>query len=180
MQHKSPVVWLTGMSGSGKTTLANKLKIYFDKRICAISIIDGDSVRDSDKKQLGFGMQDVRINNTRIALLCNKQREEFDLVIVPVISPYNKIREEVREVLNPDFHLVYLKTDINSLKGRDPKGLYAAADRGDINDLIGYSKINLYDEPNNPELIVPTTSKISPDESFNILLNYITEIVLPN
>ena len=110
--------------------------------------------------------------------MCNKQRANFDLIIVPVISPYNKIREEIRKQLKPNFHLIYLKADVDSLKDRDTKGLYAAADRGEINDLIGYSEVNPYDQPNNPELIISTSNKVSVDESIDILISYINKEIL--
>jgi adenylyl-sulfate kinase len=175
MNKNSPVIWLTGMSGSGKSTLANKLKKNIESKGYTISIIDGDSVRDADNKKLGFGLDDVRTNNMHIASLCNKYRSEFDLVVAPVISPYNKVREEVRNFIEPNFHLVYLQTDIDSLKNRDPKGLYASADRGDIIDLIGYSEVNPYDEPDNSELVISTANNISLEDSFATLLNYVKQ-----
>ena len=178
MNKDSHIIWLTGMSGSGKSTLANLIKKYFEEKKCVVSIIDGDFVRDNDEKQLGFGLNDVRINNMRIVSICNKQRANFDLIIVPVISPYNKIREEIRKQLKPNFHLIYLKADVDSLKDRDTKGLYAAADRGEINDLIGYSEVNPYDQPNNPELIISTSNKASVDESIDILISYINKEIL--
>jgi hypothetical protein len=49
--------------------------------------------------------------------------------------------------LEPYYHLVYIEANINSLKDRDPKGLYNAADQGEIKDLVGYSDINPYEKP---------------------------------
>ncbi len=175
MKKESPVIWLTGMSGSGKSTLASKVKSWADNAEYSISIIDGDSVRDSNKKKLGFNMADVRTNNIRIASRCREDRAKFDLVVVPVISPYEEVRIEVRDSLKPGFHLVYLKTDVDSLKERDTKGLYAASDRGEINDLIGYSKINPYDEPCNAELVISTSNTVSLNDSFDVLLGYIKQ-----
>jgi len=177
MKNSSAIVWLTGMSGSGKSTLANRLKEILTKKNKRILIIDGDSIRDLYKDKLGFGVNDVRLNNTRIADMCNKNRGVFDLIIVPVISPYEEIRQEVRKILEPNFHLVYLKTDINSLKDRDTKGLYAASDRGNIDNLIGYSDINPYDKPKNPELIVCTSNNTSIDESFSRVFDYVIELL---
>jgi adenylylsulfate kinase len=179
MCKKSPIIWFTGMSGSGKSTLSELLKKVLNDKGYSVSIIDGDYIRDNNEK-LGFGFDDVYINNIRISSICNKQRKEFDIILVPVISPYNVIREEIRRILEPNFHLVYLQTNISSLKDRDPKGLYAAADQGKINDLIGYSKVNTYDEPHDPELIISTTSSVSPQASFNALMNYINKVVFIN
>ena len=74
-------------------------------------------------------------NNLRIASLCNKLRKEYDFILVPVISPYDQVRTQVRLMLEPNFYLVYLKVDIETLKKRDTKGLYSAADKGLISDL---------------------------------------------
>jgi|SaaInlStandDraft_7_1057024.scaffolds.fasta_scaffold16258_4 adenylyl-sulfate kinase len=177
MSSDSAIIWLTGMSGSGKSTLANLLMRRIEKNGRKVLIIDGDSVRDGDDQKLGFGIGDVRINNTRIASICSNQRNEFDVVIVPVISPYEEVRIEIRTILEPNFHLVYLQADIESLKHRDTKGLYSAADRGDINDLIGYSEINPYDEPNSPELVISTANKVSLEESFSTLFDYVNKAI---
>jgi len=177
MKHYAPVIWLTGMSASGKSTLAHQLKMRVEKYGYKTSIIDGDVVRERDDEKLGFGLDDVKINNMRIADICNIHRTKFDLVIVPVISPYEEVRNEVRKMLEPNFHLVYLKADINSLKDRDPKGLYAASDRGDITDLIGYSEINKYDEPKNAELTVYTGNGFMSKDSFITLFRYVNKVI---
>jgi len=175
--NQTPVVWLTGMSGSGKSTLANHISGNLKKDGYSVLIIDGDSIRDLDQKKLGFGFDDVLVNNMRIASLCEEQRDKFDLVLVPVISPYEKVRQKVRGVLEPNFHLVYLKSDIYSLKNRDTKGLYAAADRGEIQDLIGYSSINPYDTPVDPELTVLTSNNNSLEGSLRHILEYINNVI---
>ena len=165
------------MSGSGKSTLAEYVENYY-KNKCKICIIDGDDVRDKDTEKLGFDYKDVLKNNLRIAKLCLKLKNQgFDMVLVPVISPYEEVRKKIRLILKSYIHLVYVKTDINSLKKRDTKGLYAAADKGVINDLIGYSDINPYDEPDNAEIIIDT-SRATFNQSKDKLLNYIEGLVV--
>ena len=110
---KSPVIWFTGMSASGKSTLANYLKDSLFKRGYKGTIIDGDTIRDRDKQKLRYGFNDVLTNNIRIASLCEEQRTTYDFVLVPVISPYEEVRKKVRKILEPNFHLVYLKSDIS-------------------------------------------------------------------
>ncbi len=48
----------------------------------------------------------MSINNIRIYLMCNKQRAVNDVIIAPVISPYELIKEEVRQLLESNFHLI--------------------------------------------------------------------------
>ena len=149
------VVWLTGMSGSGKSTLAEYIKKNY--KVC---IVDGDDVRDKDIEKLGFGREDVLKNNVRIANFCLELKSKgFNLVLVPVISPYEEVRSKVREILEPNLCLVYIKVGIDVLRERDTKGLYAAADNKMINNLIGYSDTNPYDEPNNAEIVIDTSNE---------------------
>jgi len=175
---QSTVIWLTGMSGSGKSTLSDVLEQYFINKQYSVYILDGDAIRDNDSKPLGFGYDDVKINNLRIAERCLELRKKYDAIIVPVISPYESIRKMVREILFPDFYLIYLKTDINSLRERDTKGLYAAADKGIINDLIGYSDINPYDEPNNPDITIKTGNDTSLNASKNQLISFVNKEIV--
>ena len=164
------------MSGSGKSTLASYIESFCVQNNLKVYTIDGDEVRDKDVEKLGFGREDVLKNNLRIAELCLDLKDKgFNIVLVPVISPYEEIRIKVRFMLNPYLHLVYLKTDIDTLKKRDTKGLYAAADKGVINDLIGYSDINPYDEPDNAEVVVDTSIETPLEVSKNRILNYIEE-----
>jgi adenylylsulfate kinase len=175
---KAAIIWLTGMSGSGKTTHSKYLDTFFQERGYFVRVLDGDAIRNNDKKQLGFGFQDVRSNNLRIASLCNDNRDKLDVIIVPVISPYDKIRKEVRKLLSPMFHLIYLKASIEALRYRDTKGLYAAADRGEIKDLIGYSKYNPYEIPTDAEIVINTGVDISVEESRQKLTDYINSIIV--
>ena len=162
------------MSGSGKSTLASHIEIFCKKNKFKVYTIDGDKVRDKDMEKLGFGYKDVLKNNLRIAELCLDLKDRgFNVVLVPVISPYEEIRNKIRSILEPNLHLVYVMADIDSLKKRDTKGLYAASDKGEINDLIGYSEINPYDEPRNAEIIVDTGMGKSLESSKNKVLNYI-------
>jgi adenylyl-sulfate kinase len=172
------IIWLTGMSGSGKSTHSRHLKISFEKRDYSVKVLDGDAVRKSDEKKLGFSYKDVRSNNLRIAALCNENRNKFDVIIVPVISPYDEIRKEVRKLLSPKFHLIFIKADITSLRSRDPKGLYAAADCGEITNLIGYSKSNPYEIPLDAELAIDTGMASKIEECSQKLSDYINRVIL--
>jgi len=177
-QNSFNVIWLTGMSGSGKSTLASSVERFCKQNKFKVYTIDGDEVRDNDVEKLGFGYKDVLKNNLRIAELClDLKGKGFNLVLVPVISPYEEIRNKVRSILEPHLHLVYVKADIDSLKKRDTKGLYALADKGVINNLIGYSEINPYDEPENANITIHTNNKVPIDKSRNKLLNYMEQFV---
>jgi adenylyl-sulfate kinase len=174
---ESPIIWLTGMSGSGKTTLSNDLESLFMKHKYGVYVLDGDDIRAKDEEKLGFGHEDVMKNNLRISDLCKTLRKRYDVIVIPVISPYGDVRMKVRSILEPNFHLIYLKSDIESLRRRDTKGLYSKSDKGIIKDLIGYSETNPYEEPNNAELVVETSNEVSIDESREKLFSYIKKYI---
>ena len=165
------------MSGSGKTTHSNYLGSYFKKHGYSVKVLDGDAIRQNDNKQLGFSYKDVQTNNLRIASLCIEYRNECDIIIVPVISPSDKIRKETRKLLSPMFHLIFLEANIESLRSRDTKGLYAAADRGEITDLIGYSRCNPYEVPTDAEVVVNTGMGSTVEESKQKLFGYINRFI---
>ncbi len=167
------------MSGSGKSTLAEYIKDTYQKEGYSVRIIDGDDIRDRDVEKLGFGRKDVEVNNLRIAKLCLESKDNgFDLILVPVISPYDEVRKRTRSLLEPYYHLVYVEADIDSLKKRDTKGLYKAADQGLIHDLIGYSEINPYDRPSDSDFIVNTSNNTSLNDSKQALLEFIKNVTI--
>jgi adenylylsulfate kinase-like enzyme len=167
------------MSGSGKSTLAEYIKNTYQNEGYTVRIIDGDDIRDRDVEKLGFGRKDVEVNNLRIAKLCLDSKDsEFDLILVPVISPYDEVRKRTRSLLEPYYHLVYVETDIDSLKKRDTKGLYKAADQGLINDLIGYSEINPYDKPSDADFVINTNNNTLLNDSKQSLLRFVKSITI--
>ena len=179
MKRKFNIVWLTGMSGSGKSTLAEYIKDTYQKEGYRVCIIDGDDIRDRDVERLGFGRKEVEVNNLRIAKLCLELKDSgFDLILVPVISPYDEVRKRTRSLLKQFYHLVHVESDIDSLKKRDTKNLYKAADQGLINDLIGYSEINPYDKPSDADFVVNTNNNTLLDDSKKLLLGFVKSITI--
>ena len=167
------------MSGSGKSTFAEYIKDTYQKEGYSVRIIDGDDIRDRDVEKLGFGRKDVEVNNLRIAKLCLDSKDsEFDLILVPVISPYDEVRKRTRSLLEPYYHLVYVEADIDSLKKRDTKGLYKAADQGLINNLIGYSEINPYDKPSDADFVINTNNNTLLNDSKQSLLGFVKSITI--
>ena len=67
---------------------------------------------------------------------------------------HDEIRKEVRGILSPKFYRIFLQADIESLSSSDTEGLYAAADRNEIKDLIGCSKCNPYETPVDAEVVI--------------------------
>lgn len=92
------IIWITGQSGSGKTTLAKQLKT----KNCII--LDGDDIRDI--YPAGFLKLERWNHNIKVAKLAKLLESQGFDVIVSLICPYEKLREEVQEICNCGF--IYL------------------------------------------------------------------------
>ncbi|KKU14071.1 MAG: Adenylyl-sulfate kinase [Parcubacteria group bacterium GW2011_GWC2_45_7] len=150
------VVWLTGLSGSGKTTLAHAVKNCLEADGKRVIVLDGDAVRETVHRKLGFSREDIRENNLGIARLAKEKKEEVEIVLVPVISPYREDREAVKHIIGSDFAEVYVRCPLEKCMERDTKGLYAKAVAGEIDSMIGYSPTNPYEPPTSPDLLIDT------------------------
>lgn len=161
---QSPIFWFTGLSGSGKTTVTKLVSDILVQKNLKVRIIDGDDVRDNYAKRLGFSPEDIEINNKLICDLCQKERQHYDLILVPVISPLDKVRRMVKERLEPGFYLIYCNAKLESVMERDVKGLYQKAKEGKIPDMIGFSEVSPYEIPKNADLVLNTDGKVETEE----------------
>lgn len=166
------VLWFTGLSGSGKTTIANELKKKIENRGYTARVFDGDNIRNSEHKHLGFTRDDIEENNRLISYLCLKNIDSYDFILVPIISPFIKSREMARKILGDSFIEIYLSASLTECMRRDVKGLYKKALSGEIENFIGLSRDVPYQIPRTPEIMVDT-QKESITESVERILSYL-------
>ena len=164
-------LWFTGLSGAGKSTIANILEKEFRKNGLKIEILDGDIVRTHLSKGLGFSKEDRDINIKRIGYVASLLSRNGVIAIGAAISPYRKIRNEVRE-MHENFIEIYAKCSLEEVEKRDVKGLYKKARAGEIPQFTGIS--DPYEEPMDPEITVET-DKEEPEESANKIILWLQE-----
>jgi len=153
--HRSAVLWFTGLSGSGKSTVARRLERRLFEQGCQTTYLDGDNVRHGLNGDLGFSPADRKENIRRVAEVARLAFDHGTLTLCTFISPYRADREFARSLLPDDrFIEIYVKCDLEVVKRRDPKGLYAKAMRGEIPEFTGIS--SPYEEPTEPEILVET------------------------
>jgi len=166
------IFWFSGLSGSGKTTIAQTVKVLLEKEGRSVLILDGDDVRERFHKNLGFNVEDIKENNRLISELCHENKDLFDIILVPIISPYKESREKARELLNNKFYEVYVSASLKTVIARDTKGLYAKAASGLIDNLIGYSKNTIYEEPKDADLVINSNYQ-SVEQSVKMLYEFV-------
>jgi bifunctional enzyme CysN/CysC len=156
LKHQKPaVLWFTGLSASGKSTIANLV----EKRLHAMGrhtmVLDGDNVRHGLNRDLGFTEADRVENIRRVAEVAKLFVEAGLIVLVSFISPYRTERLQARErVEDGEFLEIFVDTPIEECRKRDPKGLYAKADAGQLRNFTGVDAP--YEAPLAPELHLPT------------------------
>lgn len=146
-------LWFTGLSGAGKSTLANRVEQVLLERGLRVEVLDGDVVRQNLSKGLGYSKEDRDTNIRRIGFVCHLLTRNDVVAIAAAISPYKAIRDENRKLIGR-FVEVYCKCDLDTLKGRDPKGLYEKALRGEIANFTGVN--DPYEPPLDPEVELDT------------------------
>jgi adenylylsulfate kinase len=159
-------VWLMGLSASGKTTLAQLLARSLTQRGFMVEVVDGDIVRNTLSKGLGFTPADRMTNLRRIAVMAKNLVRQRVVTIVAAICPYRPIREEVRDIVG-EFVEVYLNCPLEVCIRRDPKGLYRKALAGEIQHFTGID--DAFEPPVEPDIEVATHA-VSPEESLSQIL----------
>lgn len=144
-------VWLTGLSGAGKTTLSGAVAQAIRERGRSVEVLDGDIVRTTLSKGLGFSREDRDTNIRRIGFVARLLTRNGVTVIVAAISPYRAVRDELRTEIG-SFVEVFVRCPIEELIRRDVKGLYERALKGEVAQFTGVS--DPYELPLNPEVTV--------------------------
>lgn len=173
--HTSFAIWLTGYSGAGKSTLANGIENRLFKNGIHTYVLDGDNVRKGLNNDLQFSDKDREENIRRVGEVSKLFVDAGIVVIAAFISPFNKDREKVREIIQPDHFIeIFVDTSIQECERRDTKGLYKKARKGEILNFPGIS--SEFEKPNNPEITVNTENQ-TVEESVDFIIEKLSEIV---
>ena len=154
-QHRSALLWFTGLSGAGKSTLAHAVEERLHADGCRTFVLDGDNVRFGLCSDLGFSEEDRRENIRRIAETGKLMVEAGVIAMTAFISPFREDRLRARGLFpHGDFIEIYCATPLEVCEQRDVKGLYRRARAGEVKEFTGIS--SPYEPPLKPELVVNT------------------------
>jgi bifunctional enzyme CysN/CysC len=165
---KPAVLWFTGLSGAGKSTIADLVERRLHAAGQLTYLLDGDNIRHGLNRDLGFTEADRVENIRRVGELSKLMTDAGLVVLCCFISPFARERQMVRELLGETAFLeVFVETSLKTCISRDPKGLYAKAQRGEIRNFTGFD--SPYEEPANPEIRLKTEGK-SPEELADLVI----------
>lgn len=130
------VFWITGLSGAGKTTIGRELWRRLRAAGHSAIFLDGDTLREVISRDLGHSHSNRRESAMRNARLCQMLSSQGQDVVCPTISLFHEVQRWSRENI-PNYREIYLRVPMVELRRRDPKGIYAAAHRGNLRDVVG-------------------------------------------
>ena len=153
---KGVTVWFTGLSGSGKTTIAKRVEQLLHERGVHAERLDGDVVRQSLTRDLGFSKEDRDKNIERVTFVARLLTRNDVVVLSSFISPYKAQREASRRDIG-EFLEVFVDATLDTLIARDLKGLYKKAIAGELQGFTGVN--DPYEKPENPDLVCDTDAE---------------------
>jgi adenylyl-sulfate kinase len=161
------VVWMTGLSGAGKTTIALILEEKLRERGLKVERLDGDVVRESLTRDLGFSAEDRAKNIERVTFVAKLLSRNGVGCLCSFISPYQQVRDHVRQNTT-NFLEVFIDAPLEVVIERDVKGMYKKAIAGEIPNFTGIS--DPFESPEKPDIHVRTDQQ-TPEESAQVILD---------
>lgn len=154
----SKLIYISGLSGSGKTTLGIELQ----RRIRGSILLDGDMIRSTINKDLGYEKSDkienIRRNNALIKMLYDQDFTVICCFMASIEDERDKIFKLCENALR-----IQLTTSKEVCIARNVKGLYTHK----INNFAGVNAI--YTPLNNPNISIDT-SKLSVSNCVDMIL----------
>lgn len=150
------VIWLTGYPAAGKTTIGSLVAGELERRGLIVDVLDGDEIRTTLSRGLGFSREDRETNVERVSWVASRLARAGAAVVVSLVSPYSSGRARARALVeqHAPFVEVHVDTTVEECARRDPKGLYGRATRGELEHFTGVSAP--YERPLRPDVRITT------------------------
>ncbi|MFH1047133.1 MAG: bifunctional sulfate adenylyltransferase/adenylylsulfate kinase [Patescibacteria group bacterium] len=174
-RQRGVTIFLTGLSSSGKSTVAKILRDQLtEMQPRAITLLDGDVVRENLSKGLGFSREDRDTNILRIGFVASEITRHGGICICAAIAPYAAARSKNRELIsrNGTYIEVLVDTPVEVCKERDVKGLYRKAELGQLKNFTGVD--DPFERSADAEIRLDTVH-FSPEQCAQQVIGYLLE-----
>ncbi len=155
------VIWLIGLSGSGKSTLGREVARQLREVESNTVLLDGDELRaifSHDRGDEPYTIQGRRTNAERVVALCEMLDRQGINVVCCILSIFPDMRVENRRRFSRYFE-IYMDAPLDVLMARDVKGIYAAARRGEVKNVVG---IDIdFDQPTGADLVIDSSAEVA-------------------
>lgn len=151
-------LWFTGLPASGKSTVSRAVAEDLDRldqRL--VTVLDGDVVRLLLSRGMGFSRQDRYENVCRIGFAASLIVRHGGIAVIAAVSPYRDARAQARALIEEAGGAcceIHMDTLFSACAARDPKGHYARALAGLIDQFTGVD--DPYEKPLAPDLRIRT------------------------
>ena len=125
----------------------------------AVTLLDGDIVRQNLSSDLGFSRAERDRNVLRIGYVAAEITAHRGIAICAPIAPYDAARREVKRMIESGggFVMVYVATPLGVCESRDRKGHYARARAGLMPHFTGVS--DPYEVPTDADIVIDTDTQ---------------------
>ncbi len=157
LRQRAVTVLFTGLTASGKTSIAQAVeRALFDRGYLATTV-DGQQLRIGISRDLGFTAAERSENLRRGIEVARVLNGAGVIALCAFVAPHEQPRARARDTVGAErFIEIMVDTPIEVCRERDTRGLYAAADRGEIPDFPGVSAE--FEPPREPDLILRTAA----------------------
>ncbi|MBW7881440.1 MAG: adenylyl-sulfate kinase [Caldilineaceae bacterium] len=144
-------IWFTGLPAAGKTTLARAVQVRLAAAAVRTELLDSDELRRRLVPGPTYTADERDWFYDLIVFLAELLTRNGVNVLIAATAQRRIYRATARSKLDR-FAEVYVECPPEVCRARDPKGLWAMADRGEIHGLPGADAI--YEAPLAPEVTV--------------------------
>lgn len=154
------IIWIIGLSGSGKTTLGLELAKQLRHIEKNTVLLDGDELREffshfpSDDP---YTINNRRINAERMVALCQLLDAQDINVICCTLSIFPDIRADNRKRFKR-YVEIFMDAPIEIVRLRDIKGLYAAAAKGEMKNVVGEDIP--FERPQHSDIVIDSSNSL--------------------
>ena len=162
------VVWITGLSGAGKSTVAQLMVEKIKPQLSELILVEGDVLRQLFGQTLDYSEASRKVQIKRIQRMARFLLEQNMVVIVTALYSHPDLLRWNRENLREYFE-VYIDTPLDVVIERDVKGIYAKAEVGDLENVVGLD-IPWY-APRTPDIHIMGADGSSPEDFVNLIVD---------